>query len=87
MAQFGVLVFQQLAELTRNLREMKFILYGNSEVEPVPDTCAQLTQAIFQDNMLRLMIQSVPKIDLEVCHVQLLVGLSPSIMLRTLLSS
>lgn len=51
---------------------MKFILYGNSEVEPVPETCALLTQEIFKDNMLRLMIQSVPKIDLEVCCGKLL---------------
>ncbi|CAM6106122.1 unnamed protein product [Calypogeia fissa] len=56
---------EKLAELSRNLTEMKFILYGNSEVEPAPETCAQLTSEIFKDDMLRLMIQSVPKVDLE----------------------
>lgn len=56
---------------------MKFILYGNSEVEPVPETCAQLTQEIFKDNTLRLMIQSVPKLDLEVCCGRFLLLPSP----------
>ncbi|BAT77322.1 putative MO25-like protein At5g47540 [Vigna umbellata] len=53
------------AELTKNLREMKSILYGNSESEPVPEACAQLTQEFFKENTLRLLIQCLPKLNLE----------------------
>lgn len=58
--------FLQTAELTKNLREMKSILYGNSESEPVPEACAQLTQEFFKENTLRLLIQCLPKLNLEV---------------------
>lgn len=59
-------LFLQMAELTKNLREMKSILYGNSESEPVPEACAQLTQEFFKENTLRLLIQCLPKLNLEV---------------------
>lgn len=55
-----------MAELSKNLREMKSILYGNSESEPVPEACAQLTQEFFKENTLRLLIQYLPKLNLEV---------------------
>ena len=37
----------KMTELFKNLREMKTILYGNSEAEPVPEACSQLTQEFF----------------------------------------
>jgi len=58
--------FLQTAELTKNLRELKTILYGNSESEPVPEACAQLTQEFFKENTLRLLILCLPKLNLEV---------------------
>ncbi|KAJ7520692.1 hypothetical protein O6H91_19G017400 [Diphasiastrum complanatum] len=56
---------EKMAEITRNIREIKFTLYGNSEYEPVPEICAQITQEIFQDGAFRLFIQCLPKLDLE----------------------
>lgn len=53
-------------DLFKNLREMKSILYGNSESEPVAEACAQLTQEFFRENTLRLLIRSIPKLNLEV---------------------
>ncbi|KAF2586953.1 hypothetical protein F2Q70_00035303 [Brassica cretica] len=39
-----------LAELSKSLRELKLILYGNnSEAEPVAEACAQLTLEFFKD--------------------------------------
>ena len=55
-----------MAELSKLLREMKVILYGNSEAEPVPEACAQLTQEFFRENTLRLLIICLPKLNLEV---------------------
>ncbi|CAJ1941466.1 unnamed protein product [Sphenostylis stenocarpa] len=55
----------KMADLSKNLREMKSILYGNSESEPVPEACAQLTQEFFKENTLRLLIQCLPKLNLE----------------------
>ncbi|RZB54580.1 putative MO25-like protein isoform B [Glycine soja] len=57
-----------MPDLTKNLRDLKSILYGNSESEPVPEACAQLTQEFFADNTLRLLIQYLPKLNLEAIH-------------------
>ncbi|OAE34007.1 hypothetical protein AXG93_3891s1200 [Marchantia polymorpha subsp. ruderalis] len=63
--QFSSQVVSLLNDLNRNIRDMKNILYGSSETEPVPETCAQLTNEIFKDNTFRLLIQCLPKLDLE----------------------
>lgn len=55
-----------MEELYRNLREMKSILYGDSESEPVAEACAQLTQEFFREDTLRLVIHCLPKLKLEV---------------------
>ncbi|CAL9064651.1 unnamed protein product [Musa banksii] len=56
---------EKMAELCKNLRELKFILYGNSESEPIAEACAQLTQEFFRENTLRLLIICLPKFNLE----------------------
>lgn len=56
----------QMAELCKNIRELKSILYGNSDSEPVAEACAQLTQEFFRENTLRLLIVCLPKLNLEV---------------------
>lgn len=55
-----------MAELSRNIRDMKSILYGNSEAEPVAEACAQLTQEFFKEDTLRALITCLPKLNLEV---------------------
>ncbi|KAI4365036.1 hypothetical protein MLD38_021056 [Melastoma candidum] len=56
---------EKMAELAKNIREMKLILYGSSESEPVPEASAQLTQEFFRENTLRLLIICLPKLNLE----------------------
>uniref|UniRef100_A0A2P2MFH3 Calcium-binding protein n=2 Tax=Rhizophora mucronata TaxID=61149 RepID=A0A2P2MFH3_RHIMU len=56
---------EKMAELSRNIREIKSILYGNGESEPVSEACAQLTQEFFRENTLRLLIVCLPKFNLE----------------------
>ena len=55
-----------MVELGKNIREMKIILYGNSDSEPAPEACAQLTQEFFKGNVMRLLIMLLPKLELEV---------------------
>ncbi|CAH1448211.1 unnamed protein product [Lactuca virosa] len=55
----------RFAALSKLLRELKQILYGNSEAEPVSEACAQLTQEFFKENTLRLVIVCLPKLNLE----------------------
>ncbi|MCI03167.1 MO25-like protein, partial [Trifolium medium] len=55
----------QMTELCKNIRELKSILYGNSESEPVTEACAQLTQEFFKEDTLRLLINCIPKLNLE----------------------
>lgn len=61
-------MFMQMAELSKNIRELKSILYGNGESEPVTEACVQLTQEFFRENTLRLLIICLPKLNLEVCN-------------------
>ncbi|KAF8030498.1 hypothetical protein BT93_E2820 [Corymbia citriodora subsp. variegata] len=56
---------EKMAELYKNMREMKSILYGSSEAEPVAEACAQLTREFFRENTLRLLIICLPKLNLE----------------------
>ncbi|KAJ6749431.1 hypothetical protein OIU85_000107 [Salix viminalis] len=56
---------EKMAELAKNIRELKSILYGNSESEPVSEACAQLTQEFFRENTLRLLIVCLPLLNLE----------------------
>lgn len=56
---------EKMFELGKLLRELKSILYGNSETEPVSEACAQLTQEFFRENTLRLLIVCLPKLNLE----------------------
>lgn len=55
----------KMLELSKLLRELKSILYGNSETEPVSEACAQLTQEFFRENTMRLLIVCLPKLNLE----------------------
>ncbi|KAL4312716.1 hypothetical protein GQ457_01G043470 [Hibiscus cannabinus] len=56
---------EKMIELCKNLRELKSILYGNGESEPVSEACAQLTQEFFREDTLRLLITCLPKLNLE----------------------
>ncbi|KAF9664411.1 hypothetical protein SADUNF_Sadunf16G0016200 [Salix dunnii] len=55
----------RMAELAKNIRELKSILYGNSESELVSEACAHLTQEFFRENTLRLLIVFLPQLNLE----------------------
>ncbi|XP_051125496.1 putative MO25-like protein At5g47540 [Andrographis paniculata] len=56
---------EKLMELSKLMRELKQVLYGDSENEPMAEACAQLTQEFFSDNTLRLLIVCLPKLSLE----------------------
>ncbi|XP_072972355.1 putative MO25-like protein At5g47540 [Typha angustifolia] len=56
---------EKMGELSKNIRELKSILYGNSESEPVAEFCTQLTQEFFKENTLRLLVVCLPKLSLE----------------------
>ncbi|KAF2551297.1 hypothetical protein F2Q68_00037080 [Brassica cretica] len=56
---------EKLSELSKNLRELKLILYGNSDAEPVAEACAQLTQEFFKGDTLRRLINSLQYLNLE----------------------
>lgn len=56
---------EKMAELSKLIRDLKCILYGNSEAEPVAEACTQLTQEFFKENTLRLVINCLPKLNLE----------------------
>ncbi|XP_047307675.1 putative MO25-like protein At5g47540 [Impatiens glandulifera] len=56
---------EKLLELSKTIRELKSILYGDSEAEPVSEACAQVTREFFREDTLRLIIVSLPNLNLE----------------------
>lgn len=57
---------EKMEELGKLIAELKLILYGSSESEPVPEACAQVTQEFFRENTLRLLIICLPNLYMEV---------------------
>ncbi|KAM7271662.1 hypothetical protein ACFE04_030876 [Oxalis oulophora] len=55
---------EKMAELCKNLREIKD-LYGDAESDPASKACAQLTHEFFRENTFRLLINCLPKLNLE----------------------
>ncbi|KAL9240984.1 hypothetical protein vseg_015145 [Gypsophila vaccaria] len=56
---------EKIEELGILIADLKCILYGTSESEPNGEACALVTQEFFHENMLRLLIICLPKLDLE----------------------
>ncbi|MCD7455874.1 hypothetical protein HAX54_029976 [Datura stramonium] len=56
---------EKMMELSKSIRELKIVLYGNGESEPLAEACAQLTQEFFRENTLRLIINCLPNLNLE----------------------
>ncbi|KAL3636997.1 hypothetical protein CASFOL_019296 [Castilleja foliolosa] len=56
---------EKLEQLDTNIRELKSILYGIDESEPVQEACAQLTEEFFNNDTLRLLIMCLPKLNFE----------------------
>ncbi|RLM98470.1 hypothetical protein C2845_PM06G26750 [Panicum miliaceum] len=56
-----------MADLRKSIWEMKCILYGNGDADPVIEACTNLTKEFFKDNTntLRLLIVCLPYLDLE----------------------
>lgn len=55
-----------MGEIDTLMHEMKSILYGNAESVPAAEACSQLTQEFFKNDTLRLIINCLPKLNLEV---------------------
>ena len=48
---------------------MKTILYGDGESEPSPELVAQLSQEVYQNDLLQLLVQNIQRFDFEVILV------------------
>uniref|UniRef100_A0A0E0CVW0 MO25-like protein n=1 Tax=Oryza meridionalis TaxID=40149 RepID=A0A0E0CVW0_9ORYZ len=57
----------KMADLAKSIGEMKSILYGNGEADPVDEACSQLTKEFFKENTnsLHLLVVCLPYMDLE----------------------
>ena len=52
--------------MSKNLLQMKTILYGDGEQEPNPELVSQLSQEIYQNDLLQLLVQNLSKLEFEV---------------------
>ncbi|KAG8660024.1 hypothetical protein MANES_02G106400v8 [Manihot esculenta] len=55
---------EKISELSKLILELRTVLFGNGQNEPSSDACAQLTQEFFKQDVFRLLIISLPKLDL-----------------------
>lgn len=53
----------QIAELDKLILDIRTILYGDGQVEPSSDACAQLTKEFFQQDTFRLLIHCLPTLN------------------------
>ncbi|KAL6544702.1 hypothetical protein OROMI_023564 [Orobanche minor] len=56
---------EKMMELSKLIHNLRQILYGDSESEPVSEACVQLTQEFFREDTFRLLIVCLPKLNLE----------------------
>ncbi|KAL7218781.1 hypothetical protein ACSBR2_011948 [Camellia fascicularis] len=54
---------EKMSELCKLILEMRTVLYGDGQSEPVTETCAQLTKEFFKGDTLHLLIICLPKLD------------------------
>jgi len=52
-------------EISKNIAAMKFVLYGDAEHEPNPDTCGLLANEIYLADLLPLLISQMAKLEFE----------------------
>ncbi|UZJ52661.1 hypothetical protein CBS101457_001981 [Exobasidium rhododendri] len=52
-------------EVSKNLVQMKLILYGDGETEPQPEQVAQMAQEMYNNDVLQLMVQSIWRFEFE----------------------
>ncbi|RLN20036.1 putative MO25-like protein [Panicum miliaceum] len=57
----------RMTELSKSIKEMKVILYGNGEEDPCNEACKQLTKEFFKKNvdLFRQLVVCLPHLDLE----------------------
>ncbi|KAL1567794.1 putative MO25-like protein isoform X2 [Salvia divinorum] len=56
---------QKMKDLIKVIRDLKNILYGDSDSKPVVETCAQLAIEFFREDNFRLLITCLPKLNFE----------------------
>ncbi|KAK4350283.1 hypothetical protein RND71_029596 [Anisodus tanguticus] len=59
--------FDKMQELDSLLYEMELIMYDTNECEPAAEACIQLTYELFRNDILRLIILCLPKLNLKIC--------------------
>lgn len=52
-------------EISKNLLAMKLILYGDGDAEPVPELVAQLSQEVYQNDLLQTLVANFAKLEFE----------------------
>jgi len=55
-----------MSELSKQILEMRIVLFGNGQAEPNPDACAHLARELFKHDTFRLLVVCLPKLDLGV---------------------
>ena len=59
-------ILKATEDVSKNLSHIKGILYGVGDQEPQTELVAQLSQEMYNNNMLFLLIQNLHKVDFEV---------------------
>ncbi|XVE72507.1 hypothetical protein DITRI_Ditri11bG0044900 [Diplodiscus trichospermus] len=55
---------EKISELGKLILDVRTVLYGDGQVEPSSEACAQLTREFFQNDTFRILINCLPSLDL-----------------------
>ncbi|KAF9669598.1 hypothetical protein SADUNF_Sadunf14G0124100 [Salix dunnii] len=55
---------EQMSELSKQILEIRIVLFGTGQAEPNPEACALLAQEFFKHDTFRLLVACLPKLDL-----------------------
>ncbi|XP_061960685.1 putative MO25-like protein At5g47540 [Populus nigra] len=55
---------EKMSELSRQILDMRIVLFGNGQAGPNPDACAHLAREFFKHDTFRLLVVCLPKLDL-----------------------
>lgn len=61
-----LMTYQYSEDVSKNLSQMKAILYGDGESEPQAEQVAQLAQEVYNQDVLQLLVLNIWRFDFEV---------------------
>ena len=67
--KYEIEIYQIADDVTKCISGIKNILYGTNDQEPQTEVIAQLSQEIYNANLIKIMIDNIIRVDFHQCFV------------------